>query len=396
MTKKTFVKVWQESGDQPLGTLFCDVARGKEVYSFEFDPDAIANGFAVRLIDPALFPQMGRQFPLDSSVPFGFMKDALPDRWGRKLIERANPGRTLFESDYLLSVSDETRMGAFRFYLEEGKPLAEGTEVPPIRNLVELEHEAFWFEESLDDARWRLLLDPGSSLGGSRPKANILDRNGDYHLAKFSKSGDEFDYCGIEYLTYLLAKDCGVIMEPSHLERLPNGRAVFLTKRFDREGKARFPVASFMTLLDAQDGDSGSYSYLDLASQLAEVSMKPNKDLEQLFRRAAFGHIIHNTDDHLRNHSVRFVDDGWRLSPAFDININPYGGTHTLRLCEEGETMEDLIHAAPYFRLNEEQARTIVDGMRKTIEERFKKYAVTAGLDTGFTERLYRVIAPNL
>lgn len=384
----------QGPNDRILGTLFAERSRGREIYSFEFAPEAIRLGYANVLSDPELSPVLGRQYKSDPSEPFHFMSDASPDRWGRRLLKRAANGKMLSESDFLLGVSDASRMGALRFKTEPNGPfLSEGDEVPPYRFLRELEQAAFDFDEYSIDPRWRALLAPGSSLGGARPKASIHGPDGSLYLAKFSSQNDREDLPQLEYLTYLLAVESGIEMMPSTWIPYQIGRSVFLTKRFDRDEQGgRVHYASFMTLLGAQDGDSGSYTYLDLAQILSTQSIRPKQDLRQLFRRIAFSLLLHNYDDHLRNHAMIRTNEGWALSPAFDLNISLDRGGLTIPVAAEGSTLGILCGSAPLFALEKDEAKRIVEAMRETLQKALPRLGKKASAPTRLLDAVAKLL----
>lgn len=383
-----------DNKDVLLGTVFVDNSRGKETYSFEYSEEALLNNYSKIIIDEDIVFAKGRQFKTDSSSPYHFLEDSSPDRWGRNLIKRNEGNRNLSFSDYLLAVSDITRMGALRYKLNNSDApfLGEDCNIPPLKYLSEFENIAYHYNEFDPKEDWKLLLSPGSSLGGARPKATFYDSDNNYYLAKFNHKNDEYDVSKIEYLTYRLAVKCGIEISESRLINIDNKRSVFVTKRFDREVNKRFHYVSFMTLLSANDGDSNSHSYLEVVDALLKISNQPQKDLEQLFRRIAFSIIFHNYDNHLRNHGLLLKDDKWQLSPCFDINISPYPGSHSLTVDGDDPTIDNLINNANYFRLDKEAANSIVDQIRCAAKTCLSDICQELSVDKGFRKKLEEII----
>ena len=389
------IYVYSSSGnaDTFLGTIYVDKIRGNETYSFEFDSKALESGAGSLLCDAELLPMLGRQHKSDPHLPYHFMSDSSPDRWGRSLLNKKMGNKALFESEYLLGVSDVSRMGALRYKTDKDGPfLAETEDIPPFRFLRELEDAAHSFDEYSLDPKWISLLAPGSSLGGARPKATIYDVDGTVCLAKFSAIKDSLDYPSIEYWTYLLAKEAGIDIMPSRIIRFENGRSVFITKRFDREGAMRIHYASFMTILNANDGESSSYTYLDMADAVTRLSAKPKEDLKQLFLRIAFSLFVHNYDDHLRNHAMIRRGNTWNLSPAFDLNISLDKAALTMTIDGTESSLNSLINAAPFFGLSVEMGQHIVDGMRNKLKGSFEKTAKLAGINKSLQDTAYRIL----
>ena len=371
MEKKIFIYISLNNNiDALLGTVFVDNIKGKETYSFEYSEEALLNNYSKFLIDEEIAFTRGRQFRIDSTKPYRFLEDSSPDRWGRNLIKRNAGNKNLFFSDYLLSVSDITRMGALRYKLNDinSQFLKDDDSVPPLKFLNEFENVAFHYNEFDLKEDWKLLLSPGSSLGGARPKATFYDADGNYYLAKFNHKDDDYDVSKIEYLTYYLAIKSGIEMSESKLIPIDKKRSVFLTKRFDRNKNQRYHYLSFMTLLNADEGDSNNHSYLEVAETILKISDQPQKDLEQLFRRIAFSIIFHNYDNHLRNHGMLLKDNKWQLSPCFDINISLYSGAHSLTVDGNPASLENLIDNCSSFRLNKEKANEIINQIKQNAK----------------------------
>lgn len=365
------IKVFLDTDTQQfLGVLHIQTTRGREVFSFEF-AEAWLGSRTCRILDPDLQLYEGPQFTTKPN--FGLFLDSAPDRWGRQLMRRREslrareenrPPKPLPESEYLLGVFDQTRMGALRFCSEDGVFLSSDTRMatPPWARLRDLEYACRKLEsESGSDEnedKWlSLLIAPGSSLGGARPKANVLDINGGLWIAKFPSGMDSCDTAAWEYTINRLAEKSGINVPEAKLEKFSKYGSTFLSKRFDRIHAQRVHFASAMTLLGRMDGDEDA-SYLDLAQFIITSCSDPERDLKQLWRRMAFSVAVGNTDDHLRNHGFLLGGDGWRLSPAFDVNPNPDGIVLSLNINEIDSSRDfDLLRSvAKYFRLNEKEA----------------------------------------
>ncbi|MGB3222768.1 MAG: HipA domain-containing protein, partial [Desulforhopalus sp.] len=321
---------------------------------------------------------------------FGLFLDSSPDRWGRVLMQRREAQqaraeernvRPLLESDYLLGVYDGLRMGALRFRLGDDEPFLDNQKdmaAPPWTKLRDLEYASLQLEQ--DDAesnkdymKWlKMLIAPGGSLGGARPKASVLDENSHPWIAKFPSRRDEINVGKWEYLVYQLARKVGIVIAHSDIRHFSGEYDTFLTKRFDRTEKGeRLHFASAMTLLGKKDGDGGDtgVSYLDLADFLVRNGSRANDDLEQLWRRIVFYVCVSNTDDHLRNHGFMLTDTGWTLSPAYDINPVATGGGLALNITKEDNSQDlDLaLSIAPYFRVSKDRANEIIQEITTVV-----------------------------
>jgi len=364
-----------------MGLLHSTLLRGKEIFSFEYD-EAWLKSRSSQTLDPDLGFFSGIQYLNDEKPNFGIFLDSSPDRWGRTLMDRREAAiarseerqpKNLFETDYLLGVYDGHRMGAIRFKDSlDGEFLNRNTSMatPPWTSIRELEQASLKLEEdSGDDAenlKWiNLLLTPGSSLGGARPKASVLDERGELWIAKFPSLQDDQDIGGWEKVAYDLARNAGINVPESVTGKFYSKKHTFLTKRFDRmiEG-ARIHFASAMTLLGRTDGTnrSSGASYLDLAEFIMQNGTRPDADLEELWRRIVFYVSISNTDDHLRNHGFLLTDKGWTLSPAYDINPVPTGTGLSLNISTTDNALSiDLaLDVAEYFRVSDEKATEII------------------------------------
>ncbi len=374
---------WRELGAATLiGTLFATVVRGQESYEFHYDAEWLAGGLAQEL-DPELRLFGGPQYPEQGKLNFGVFLDSSPDRWGRLLMarrealrarEEGRPARRLRESDYLLGVFDEHRMGGLRFrlagseeFLDSQRDLAS----PQWTRLRELEEASLQLErsdavEQSDYKRWlNMLIAPGGSLGGARPKAGVVDLENHPWIAKFPSRADERDIGSWEFLLHRLAEMAGIWVSSHHRQRFNSEHHTFLSKRFDRTAEGgRIHFASALTLLGQKDGYDASLgaSYLELAEVLVRQGAQTARDLEQLWRRIVFNVCVSNVDDHMRNHGFLLTSAGWLLSPAYDLNPDPIGDGLKLNI-SESENVQDLslvMEVAPYFRLKAERAKAIL------------------------------------
>jgi serine/threonine-protein kinase HipA len=365
-----------------MGWLTAENLRGKEVFSFNYERKWLASAFCHKL-DPDLALYEGRQFLYDEHKPnFGIFLDSCPDRWGRVLMQRREAamarmeGRNaqrLMETDYLLGVYDQHRMGGVRFRLnDEGTFLSDDPTMaaPPWTSIGTLEQVSIKIEDDqyIDEPaylQWiSMLIAPGSSIGGARPKASVLDANGEPWIAKFPSKHDIRDIGAWEMLANRLAKIAGIQVAQGQAKRFSSQYHTFLSKRFDRERKVRRHFASAMTLLGKTDGASyqEGVSYLHLADFIMSEGSEPQQDLEELWRRMVFNICISNTDDHLRNHGFLLQNNGWKLSPAYDLNPNNEGFGLSLNISETDNALDIglAISVAPYFRLTSSKANAIV------------------------------------
>ncbi|MEO8617284.1 MAG: HipA domain-containing protein [Luteolibacter sp.] len=386
---------WLETGSPALmGHLRSTLTRGKEVFSFTYDDAWLALENA-RQLDPELRLFSGPQYPASSTRPnFGLFLDSSPDRWGRLLMQRreaarareaGRPVRTLLETDYLLGVHDEQRSGALRFKEPETGDRWQSSDstmrTPPWTSLRELAHASWKIQDdsAIDDPHYRdwlrLLIAPGSSIGGARPKAGVMDPSGDLWIAKFPGRSDERDIAAWEMLAHRLAVAAGLHVAPADTQNFGSSHRTFLTRRFDRvpgsHGQRRTHFASAMTLLGYSDGDDhdAGASYLEIVEFLTREGAQPAADLAELWRRIVFSIAIRNTDDHLRNHGLLLTDHGWRLSPAYDLNPSPDGTGLSLNLSETDNALSfDLaLEVAPHFRLKPRAAETLLAEVRNTV-----------------------------
>jgi len=400
VSQKTIYVYDDFSFDEPvlLGRLYVSVIRGGESYSFEYDTEWMKrNPFSVAL-DPELMVFSGRQFPTGKNI-FGLFADASPDRWGRVLMNKrerilsekeGRKPRKLYDSDYLLGVYDETRMGGLRFKEEPDGPFLSDdkeTSAPPWALLRTLEEASRNFENDetgLVEKWLNQLIRPGSSLGGARPKATVVDTKGQLWIAKFPSKNDENDTGAWEKVVHDLAKMCGLNVPESRLEKFSKLGSTFLVKRFDREGEKRIHFASAMTLLGKTDGASAAdgTSYLDIAGFIKSDGAKPKQDLIELWKRIVFNMAVTNTDDHLRNHAFILTKSGWILSPLYDVNPVPYGDELSLLVDEVDNriSIELAVQTAPRFGIKKEDAETSAGEIIETVRDNWMALALKYGL----------------
>ena len=381
-----------------MGSLYVNVIKGGESYSFEYDKDWLRKTGLTLTLDPELMPYSGRQYPTGKNI-FGLFADASPDRWGRVLMNKRErilaekEGRKpskLYDSDYLLGVYDETRMGGIRFKAnQEGPFLSDDKETaaPPWATLRTLEEASRNFENDetgLTEKWLNQLIKPGSSLGGARPKATVVDTKDQLWIAKFPSKNDENDTGAWEMVAHDLAALCGLNVPEAKLEKFSPLGSTFLIKRFDRMGSKRVHFASAMTLLGKTDGASAAdgSSYLDIAAFIKSYGAQPKKDLGELWKRIVFNMAVTNTDDHLRNHAFILTDKGWILSPLYDVNPVPYGDELSLNVDEEDNSISiDLaVQTAVRFGISESDAEVQAEEILKIVREDWEKTAARYGL----------------
>lgn len=377
--------------EQPIliGQLaYSDSSRGG-VFSFAYDKAFLRSPYRLQ-IDPLLTLHAGELFNDDADRNFRVFLDSSPDRWGRILMQRRaaieyrrgiRPSNRLTELDYLLGVHDSYRMGGIRFK-KAGSPdfIDNNTEfaAPPMASLRELEHAAMQIEkddniDSDEYYRWlKMLISPGSSLGGARPKACVTDEQNHLWIAKFPNRNDTDDVGAWEMVCHELALAAGVEMFPCEIRKFSTQHHTFLTKRFDRMGDKRLHFSSAMTQLQYYDGEhSQGASYLEIAEFLSNQGAQTKADLAQLWRRIVFNIAVSNTDDHLRNHGFLLTDKGWKLSPAYDLNpIVGKQGLH-LNITDTDNALDYQLAFAvkEFFRLTQAEATQIYDEVVSAVEQ---------------------------
>lgn len=377
-----------------LGWLHARRGAGREIFEFEFDAAVLAHPTARNMhLDPRLGLFEGPQHPPQGHETFGVFADASPDRWGRLLMRRrlermqraGKVGKAvrLHESDYLLGVHDAYRSGALRLRLDDAGDFLDnqhGAAAPPFVQLRELEAASLALERDEDntsaagDGWLRMLIAPGGSLGGARPKASVVDPQGELWIAKFPSVHDEHDVGAWELTLHTLAKGCGLAVPQSLARKFASPHHTFVVKRFDRTPKGRLHFASAMTLTGRLDGDDASTgaSYLEIARVLIDHGERTVADLRELWSRIVFNMLVSNADDHLRNHGFILVPGkGWRLSDAYDMNPMPESQGLKLNVSQAENAMDlDLARSvAPYFRVSKKLADEIVERSRAVVKQ---------------------------
>ena len=403
-------------GPLRLGKLHALRSPGYELFEFEFDVVALTHPLLLNLqLDPGLGLFEGRQHPPQGNDSFGVFADASPDRWGRLLMRRrfereqraGQVGKQqirLYESDYLLGVHDAFRVGALRFRLNDTGDFLDNRHdvaAPPFIQLRELEAASLALERDENNTDiagddWlRMLIAPGGSLGGARPKASVVDPDGHLWIAKFPSVKDEHNVGAWELVAQTLARSCGLRVPSGIARRFANPHHTFLVKRFDRTTNGRrLHFASAMTLTGHQDGDDNSTgaSYLEIAQVLINHGAQTDADLHELWSRIVFNLLIANTDDHLRNHGFILVPGkGWRLSDAYDMNSVPDSHGLKLNISEVDNQMDlDLARSvAHYFRVEAKTANDVI-AHSCSIVKQWPKIAAQLGLAAREQERMAR------
>ncbi len=373
-------------GPMRMGVLRATPSRGKEIFSFEYERAWLASKHALEL-DPALRLHVGPQYAAVGRENFGVFLDSSPDRWGRVLLQRREAllaraekrrERTLRELDYLLGVYDGHRLGALRFRVDGGPFLDDNAALasPPWASLRELEQASLHLERDGAEhdpahGKWlRMLIAPGRSLGGARPKASVLDEEQRLWIAKFPSARDTDDIGAWESVVHALAMSAGVVVADARCQRFGKRHHTFLTRRFDRGAAGeRLHFASAMTMLERSDGEDGA-SYLDLASALIQRGAHPTRDLEQLWRRIVFFVCVSNVDDHLRNHGFVRENNGWSLAPAYDMNPVAHGNGLTLNISEtdNAQDLSLVLDVAEHFRVKPKRAKQIIGEVRSATQ----------------------------
>lgn len=382
---------WHE-GKKPslMGILSSELLRGKEIFSFEYTKEWLSSGIGQN-IDPDLQFFLGKQYLNDQhKFNFGMFLDSSPDRWGRVLMQRREAAEArrhkrvankLFETDYLLGVHDGHRLGGLRFKLAVDGPFLNDDlrqASPPWTSIPELEQISLMLENegAIDHPQYlhwlNMLINPGSSLGGARPKASVLDSKNHLWIAKFPSRQDDEDIGAWEIATYYMAIAAGIQMSECQARKFSSTNHTFLAKRFDRtEGGNRVHFTSAMTQLGYTDGADAAagVSYLELVDFITSNGANVLNDLHELWRRIVFSICISNTDDHLRNHGFLLSDKGWYLSPAYDLNPNENGTGLKLNISESDNALdlELAMEVHSYFRLGSKEAQEIIKTVRASV-----------------------------
>ena len=382
MDKAVFVYIDLAGVSVPVGRVWSRVRGGRESASFEYDQTWLENTQRFAL-EPALTLTPGPFHTPPERKLFGAFGDSAPDRWGRKIMSRneslrarrkGETPRTLFESDFLLFVDDEVRQGALRFKTDpEGAFLTTGgqSRIPPLVDLQRLFSAAERVEgDREDDEDMRLLLAPGSSLGGARPKACVRDNGGHPVLAKFPSQKDSFNVVLWEGVALSLDKKAGIDVPDWRIEKVGK-KPVLLIRRCDRVKGERIPFLSAMSMLGASDHETRSY--LEIADALRRHGAEAKTDLIHLWRRIVFNILVSNTDDHLRNHGFLYNGHkGWRLSPAYDLNpvpqnVRPRFLSTTIGLDDPATSIDHALGTAEYYGLKPISAKNIVVEVARAV-----------------------------
>jgi serine/threonine-protein kinase HipA len=388
-----------------IGILSAHFAKGRKSFSFEYDKEWISSHEQL-LLDPDLGWYSGLQFP-NNKDNFGIFLDSMPDSWGRTLMQRREPQKAkeegrepkiLHDIDYLLRVFDESRMGALRFKLDREGPfldVASASTAPLWTSLGELQNAVNVIESNEDDENiedWILMLiAPGTSLGGARPKANFTDRANDIWIAKFPSRNDTTDKAAWEFLAYRMATKTGINMAGSGISKITGKYNTFLTKRFDRIKKERIHFASAMTMTGNSEENMRDTraSYLEIAEFIKFSGASNEEDLHQLWKRIVFNISISNTDDHLRNHGFLLSEKGWRLSPAFDINPSVDKHGLALNIDTDNNALDfDLARSVgEFFTLDRTSMDRILNEVRYIVSD-WRKYANAIGIPKTEQDRM--------
>ncbi len=383
-----------------IGELSYESLRGSDSYGFKYSDEWLKK-YGNLFLSEDLNNYPGQQYTQPGKDIFGCFSDALPDRWGRTLLNRREqiladeemrPVRRLSSYDYLIGIEDYSRMGGFRFKEElDGDfiNMSDSLRIPPltsIRELVVASHEIEKSEESniLPDKKWiAQLVQPGSSLGGARPKASVNDADKTLYVAKFPSRKDDYDVGLWEHLCHLLAAEAGINAATTKVLQTNDKYHTLLSRRFDRnaEGK-RVHFASTMTLLGLNDGDNATtgHGYLDIVDFILQNCTNVEQNLQELYRRVAFNICIGNTDDHFRNHGFLLTQKGWTLSPAYDMNptLNEYQSL-LINSATNKSDLSILLESCEEYMLSMEVAGKIIGEVREAIKN-WKKIAVRIGI----------------
>ena len=388
-----------------IGILSAHFGKGRKSFSFEYDKEWITSHEQM-LLDPDLGWYSGMQYTNEKEY-FGVFLDSMPDSWGRTLMQRREPLRakeedrepkTLHDIDYLLGVYDESRMGALRFKLDPGGAfleVASNTTTPPWTSLGELQKAVKEVESNKNDENIRewilMLIAPGTSLGGTRPKANFTDRSNELWIAKFPSRNDTIDKAAWEFLAYRMAIRAGVNMADSQISKIDGNHNTFLTRRFDRIKRERIHFASAMTMTGNYEENirDNRASYLEIAEFIKFSGASNKEDLHQLWKRIIFNISISNSDDHLRNHGFLLTNEGWRLSPAFDVNPSIDKQGLSLNIDMDSNSLDfDLARSVgEFFMLDLTSMDKIISEVEFVVSD-WRKYATSIGIPKTEQERM--------
>lgn len=374
---------------EPIGMLRHEMLRGSETYGFEYNPEWLKKHGSL-LISSDINNYPGIQYTQQGKDIFGCFSDALPDRWGRTLMNRKEQiraseenraARRLSSFDYLVGIDDFSRIGGFRFKTDPEKDfinLSNNLRIPPLNHIRELIHASQEIENSeskniLPEEKWlNQLIQPGSSLGGARPKASVIDGNSVLHIAKFPSRNDDYDVCLWEHFCLQLAKLAGINTAQTRIIQTDYNYHALLSKRFDRSSEKRIHFASAMTLLGLSDGDNASsgHGYLDIVDFIVQSCTDVEYNLHELFRRVAFSICIGNSDDHFRNHGFLLTQKGWILAPAYDINPT-LSEEQSLLISASSSTssLNILLNACEEYMLSKATAYNIIEEVIAAVKD---------------------------
>jgi len=402
MNREILVYVDIENAPILAGRLWTRVRSGRESATFEYDKTWLKNPYRFSL-EPALTLGPAPHHTVQGRPLFGAIGDSAPDRWGRALIGRAElkqadqegrPPRTLYEADVLLMVDDEARPGALRFALAEGGSfLRESADVrvPPLVDIPKLLAATAHLEDGVETAEEiKLLIAPGSSLGGARPKASVRDRDGSLAIAKFPHKSDATKVELWEAIALRLASKAGIQVPEARLETVAD-KPVLILRRFDRRGATRIPYLSAMSMLGALDHEQRSY--MEIADALRRYGATAPSDLRQLWRRIVFNVLISNTDDHLRNHGFLYQgNSGWALAPAFDLNpvpvdLKPRVLSTAIDIENATASIDLALSVAEYFDLKPSEAKGIAAEVGLAVTQ-WREEARRAGISDAEINRM--------
>lgn len=377
--------------DKPelIGRLTYERLRGNGTYGFCFDNEWLKNHSDI-VLSEEIGNFSGFQYSQEDHV-FGCLSDTLPDRWGRRLLNRKEQieaaeenraVRTLYSFDYLKGIDDFTRMGGLRFKKDQEGPFINSDTrlaVPPLTSVKELTIAAQEYEKSdeaneLPEKKWiRQLEHPGTSLGGARPKANVMDDVGKLWIAKFPSRNDLYDVALWEHFCHTLARNALVHVAQTDLLSVDGGYHALLSKRFDRtEGGRRIHFASAMTATGLTDGDDFEtrHGYLDIVEFILSNCANVDDNLEELYRRVAFNICVGNSDDHFRNHGFILTKKGWTLAPAYDLNPTNNGSQSLLIDANSNEaSLEKLQNAYEEYFLSPDKATQIINTVKNAVKD---------------------------
>lgn len=391
-------------GEADCGELYCEARGGRESVTFRYSAEWLSHGYD---LSPDVPVGPGTFYSSDGFSDLRAFSDAMPDRWGRNLLKRDEARRakgegltprTLLESDFLVGVADVSRQGSIRVWDESGNPLdATMDAVPRVVELPALLDAADRAAEDLD-ADVRDLVAAGSSLGGARPKATVIDADGSLCVCKLPKAGEteDADVCTWEHVVLELSRNAGIEVPKARLLRL-GSRSALLTERFDRVGDERVPYISGMSAIEGSDG--GAYS-LDMLVDFVETYCEdPDRDCVELWRRALMTCLVGNTDNHMRNYGFLMGEGGWRLSPQFDVNPTPV--TRGMRLAsglDRGEFSADpglCLELREFFRVSDKEARGSCVAMLASLAQ-WRRVARADGLTERSIDRMAGCFDPGI